>query len=365
MNLNNFNSAIGSINGGGPAGKYLLGTAILSFGNDGTAASYAGTISGAGGLNKVSNGIQYLSGTNSYSGGTTFSGGTLNINADAALGATSGSLSFSGNSTLQAGAGSVAINAARGISIANGVTATLDSNGNAMSIAGAISGGGGLAKVGAGMLTLSGSNSFSGATAINQGVLQLGNSNAAINSTVNLNVNGGLAFAAGLGSAQLGGLAGSGNLALQDMAASPAAVNLNVGSNNASTVYSGNLSGAGGLNKYGMGTLTMSGSNSIGSDVVVDGGTLQVPSGSLLTAGNLTVGNTAVGTLVQTGGTVGFSTVGTWGDNANFSTGGPAGSRGTYNLSGTGLIARRPTTVIRTSPLAAAESVPFSSREEL
>ena len=58
----------------------------------------------------------------------------------------------------------------------------------------------------------------------------------------------------------LGGLSGSGNISLQNDAASPIA--LTVGGNNGSTLYSGALSGSGSLTKIGAGTLVLSGSNS-------------------------------------------------------------------------------------------------------
>ena len=69
---------------------------------------------------------------------TTIAGGSLTVNADAALGGTSGGVTFTGTATLGAGASTVSLAATRGITINGGVTATLDSNGNAFTVAGVV-----------------------------------------------------------------------------------------------------------------------------------------------------------------------------------------------------------------------------------
>ena len=85
-------------------------------------------------------------------------------------------------------------------------------------------------------------------------MLQLGIANALPSSTVTVNVNGGLSFATGI-SPTIGGLAGTGNVALTD--ASNNAISLTVGGNGVSTAYSGVLSGSGSLIKTGNGPLTL------------------------------------------------------------------------------------------------------------
>ena len=131
-------------------------------------------------------------------------------------------------------------------------------------------------------------------------------------------------------SATLGALAGNGSLAL-----GPG--QLTVGVNGASTTYAGNLSGAGGLNSPAQGAMTVIGSNSIGGNLVADGGTLQVPSGLLLTTGNIALGSSTTGTIIQTGGTVGFANTG---NNyyAQIYLGEGYNSNGNYYLGGTGLL---------------------------
>ena len=124
-------------------------------------------ISGAG-ITKSGSGTLSLAGSSSYDAGTTIQAGTLNINADAALGAVPASaatnITFSGNSTLQAGAAAVSLNANRNIAVNSGVTATFDTQGNTMAIPGVVGGAGGLTKIGSGTLTLSGKNTYPGLT---------------------------------------------------------------------------------------------------------------------------------------------------------------------------------------------------------
>ena len=87
----------------------------------------------------------------------------------------------------------------------------------------------------------------------------------------------------------------------------------------------GNLTGSGTLNKVGPGMLSLSGTSSVLGGSSVNGGTLQIPSGSL-TAATEYVGTNGNGTVTQTGGT---NTI----TNALYLGLNP-GSIGTYNLSG-------------------------------
>ena len=137
------------------------------------AAIFSGNLSGSGGLTVAGPGTLTLTGSNSYSGGTTINAGILNISADTALGGSSGTLTFTGNGTLQAGGVSVALGASRPIVLNNGVTGTLDTNGNTMSVAGTISGSGSVTKSGNGALSLSALNTFSGNVTVRQGTLSV------------------------------------------------------------------------------------------------------------------------------------------------------------------------------------------------
>ena len=178
----------------------------------------------------------------------------------------------------------------------NAVAYTLSSaDGNGISGSTTVNIGGG------GTVTFNGPNTYTGPTTINSGTLILGNSAAVQNSTVTVIADNGLQFSAGLGTALLAGLAGSGNFLLNDQASNP--VTIVVGSNNANTVYSGAMSGGGGLTKTGTGMLTLSGVNSYSGTTTVSGGTLAfgpVPGGG---AGNI-LGSLAInpGATVIAGG---------------------------------------------------------------
>ena len=110
-----------------------------------------------------------------------------------------------------------------------------------------------MTKVGSGTLTLNGGIVPAVGTVISGGTLALGNPNALVGNTVNMN-GGALGFGTMPGPipVTLGGLTGVGPLTLTNDSSQP--VMLSVGSNNQSTTYSGILGGSGSLTKIGGGT---------------------------------------------------------------------------------------------------------------
>ena len=90
----------------------------------------------------------------------------------------------------------------------------------------------------------------------------------------------------------LGGLSGTGNIALADTASAP--VNLQVGANSTPSAYGGVLSGAGGLTKVGNATLTLTAPQTFTGPVTLLGGTLDLsgPTVTLATTSGVTlIGN--------------------------------------------------------------------------
>ena len=158
---------------------------------------------------------------------------------------------------------------------------------------------------GSGTQVLSGSNSYTGATTITSGTLELGNVNAVQGSIVTDNAAmNGLAFAASGATYNVGGLSGSGNISL--LAVSGGSLTLNVnGTSTTTTTYSGALSGAGGLSNGG-GTLLLTNSNSnYTGPTTITGGALVLANTAVLTpawsnSGSITVGNG--GTFAVTAG---------------------------------------------------------------
>ncbi len=104
IDLNGFNTQIGSITGGAAGGNVTLGSATLTVGGDNTSpAAFGGTISGTGGLVKIGSGTQILSGSNTYSGGTSVNGGALTLSGTAGYGGANGSVG-TGSLTIAPGA---------------------------------------------------------------------------------------------------------------------------------------------------------------------------------------------------------------------------------------------------------------------
>ncbi|WP_235915751.1 autotransporter-associated beta strand repeat-containing protein [Brucella anthropi] len=235
-----------------------------------------------GQLTKSGAGTLTLSSVNTYTGGTVINGGVVSVGADENLGAATGALSFNGgllqltgsfdNSrvvTLDAGGGTIQ-------------TSLLHSNG----FSGVIGGAGQLTKSGAGTLTLSGVNSYTGGTAVNGGVLSVG-------ADANLGAaTGALSF-------------GGGTLHLTDSFDNSRAVTLGGSGGTIETTaaksngFSGVISGAGKLTKTGAGTLALSGVNSYTGGTAVNGGVLSVGADENLgaTAGALSFNG---GTLLLT-----------------------------------------------------------------
>jgi outer membrane autotransporter protein len=132
-----------------------------------------------------------------------------------------------------------------------------------------------LEKLGAGTLILSGTNSFTGPLTVSAGALGLENG-AAVEDTVavtvvtsaNLNV---------IDSETIGSLAGAGGANLG------AGQTLTTGGNGASTSYSGDIAGDGGLTKVGSGLFELSGDSTYTGPTMVSAGTLAV-NGSIVSA---------------------------------------------------------------------------------
>ena len=92
------NEAFGSLAGGADV---ALGGFTLTTGSANSSTSYAGALSGSGGLTKVGSGTFTLSGANTHTGTTTISAGALNIQNALALGGTAGSSTVSSGAALQ------------------------------------------------------------------------------------------------------------------------------------------------------------------------------------------------------------------------------------------------------------------------
>ena len=255
---------------------------------------------GSGALTKSGSGILTLSATNTYSGGTTFSGGEVSVSSDDNLGSSTGSLTFNGGTLKVTGAGYTSTT--RTIAFNGGGFDIADPN-NIFTVSQALGGTGSLTKSGSGTLTLSASDTYSGATTISTGTLALsgtgsiaGSSGVAVGTGTTFDISG-----TGSG-ASIKSLSGSGTAKLGNEALNLTAAN---------GTFSGKLSGSGNLSVTG--TETLSGDNSAltGRTSVTTGSTLLLGTSGSLAGSATTVNSSAtlggsgqVGALDVEGGTL-------------------------------------------------------------
>ncbi|WP_255147966.1 autotransporter-associated beta strand repeat-containing protein [Synechococcus sp. ATX 2A4] len=151
---------IGALASAATTATVTLGGATLTTGNA-AGQLFAGVLSGTGGLKKQGTGALTLAGNNTYTGTTTISAGSLVIG--------------NGGTTGTLGNGAVTNNGSLSFDRSNDLT-----------VANVISGTGGFGKFGAGTLTLSGDNTFTGGTDVRVGVLNVTGSLASQNISVGL-----------------------------------------------------------------------------------------------------------------------------------------------------------------------------------
>jgi autotransporter-associated beta strand protein len=264
-------------------------------------------IAGTGSLEKTGSGTFTLTGANTYTGGTTVSGGTLRAGGASAL---------VGGSAYTVDGGTLDLNDFDlSMSALSGTGGTVDLGSAALSVgsgntdttfAGAISGTVGLEKTGAGRLTLTGANSYTGGTTVSGGTLE-GSTASLTGDIVN---NAALAFAQAFDGTFGGAISGTGSMeksgagkltlsgansytggttvsggTLEGSAASLTGDIVNNASlafaQAADGTFAGAVSGTGAVEKTGAGKLTLSGANSYTGGTTVSGGTLAGDTSSL------------------------------------------------------------------------------------
>jgi autotransporter-associated beta strand protein len=181
LDLHGYNLSLGALSGNGTVNNLASAAAGLTVGAGNASATFSGTLQNSAGqlsLTKTGSGTLALDGTSSYGGGTTVASGLLQVGNAAALG--TGGLSVTGG-TLDLHGFNLSLGSLTGggvIDNLGGGSASLTVNNGASSniFSGAINNSSGvvsLSVVGSGTLTLTGSNGYSGTTAVSAGALKL------------------------------------------------------------------------------------------------------------------------------------------------------------------------------------------------
>ncbi|RYD62295.1 MAG: hypothetical protein EOP83_14970, partial [Verrucomicrobiaceae bacterium] len=269
-------------------------------------------ISGTGSLVLNGSGVHSLNQSNTFTGSTTINGGTAYLGSGLALqgstlayGSTGGTLSFGPNFTVTLGG----LEGDKDLVLENAdvtpgpVTLTVGANGSSSTYSGILSGVGSFAKVGAGTLIMSGAHTYSGATSVNGGVLDLestvtlNNTTVSVGATGRLVSNGAAINASALsnvansaaGAAALEILGGIANYPLGINALGNNAQNYHIQVTTGATLNAGPITlGRSGLN---LGTEPATGSATDG--LLVNGGDVNIN-------GTLTLGNASSNSSVST-----------------------------------------------------------------
>lgn len=308
-----------SLGGGSAADDVALNANVTASGGNGTV-----TINAANDILQNSGTVSVVgSGAVAYNAGTDTSDGVVTMGATSAITAQTGAVTLvadgeitiaeidttTGNVTATSSVGGITVlNNAGGIAATGAATITLNPttavtvNDPLSAVGGAIviNGGGSVTdsiqgsgtsftKLGSGALNLSATNTFTGATNINAGTLRQSVDQDIINQASTVTVASGATFDLNSFAEDVGALAGAGSVTLGG-----AGGTLSAGANNASTTFSGTISGAGTVTKAGTGIWTLSGTNTYTGATNVNAGTLLV--------NGLVTSNVAVGVSGTLGG---------------------------------------------------------------
>ncbi len=322
--------------------------------NRSDAVTYGGVISGTGSTTKTGAGVLTLTAANAYAGPTNINQGVLAFSNPNNLGAAGNSIVFNGG-TLRYLASAFGF-LDRPVSLLAG-GGTLDSNGFSTEFRGVASGVGGLTKIGAGTITLTNTNTYTGVTTINGGALQLGNGGTTGSIAGDVVDNASLIFDRSNTQVFAGAISGTGSVTQSGTGTTIlsaantytggttiSAGTLQIGNNNFTgsivgnvlnnsalvfdrtnfLTYAGVISGTGSVAKNGTGTLILTGASTYTGATQVNAGTLRV-SGSIASPDTHVLGGATL------------SGTGTVGGNVNIDSGGhlaPGSSPGTLTITG-------------------------------
>ena len=212
--------------------------------------TWTGSISGSGQFIKSGDGELWVTGATSYTGGTLVARGTLRVDADNKLGAAGKDVTLKDNGALRASETFASTRNFHLVGAPGAGGAFLVDEGKTLTLSGIVDGSGGLTKVAAGTLVLTGANDYRGWLQINGGTVQGNTSSLRGAITFDFNKSNPIARSVTFDQATDG-------------------------------IYQSPIVGAGSLTKTGAGKLTLSGKNSYSEGTSVLAGTLQGTTNSL------------------------------------------------------------------------------------
>jgi fibronectin-binding autotransporter adhesin len=260
-----------------PAGT-LTGTTLLTKNNSGSLT--LNSQSHSGGVTLTAGTIVVAANDALGSGTFTINGGTVNTDATArsitnaiSIG---GSFTFTGTNSLTQSTGAITFTA----------TPTITASSNTLTLGGVISGGFGITKAGAGTLTLSNTNTYTGATTINAGTLSVPTlANGGANSSIGASTNAAANLILGGGTLLYTGPDANTDRNFTLTASTTSTIN----TTNDLTISGASTNTTGALTKLGAGTLILTGANSHTGTTTITTGTLQIGNGGTTgsVAGNI------------------------------------------------------------------------------
>ncbi len=265
----------------------------------------------------LGSGVLTLSTGNTYTGKTLILTGFINTSGESAFGANPGAFT-SDQLTLNGGgiastAGALNFSSNRGITLgASG--GTFFTNGNNITLTNVVTGSGALNKTGTSTLILAAINTYTGATSVQSGTLQLNAANTFPDISA-LSLSASSTFDLKGFSETIGSLASAGTVT----SSAAGTITLTLGGNNSNTSYSGIIQNGSAtsvsLTKTGTGTFTISGANTYTGTTTITAGAIQLSNNERIANSSNLILN---GGTLSSGATTGYSeTLGTLNLNAN------------------------------------------------
>jgi autotransporter-associated beta strand protein len=293
LDLAGYDQTVASLSGSGLVTNSAVGGLSVLTTGDANTSSFFGLIEDGNAivqLVKSGSGAMLLGGSQGYTGGTLVSGGTLLLgNSNVLISDSDLDVAVGGQFNLNGHDQSLgAMTGGGGIVLGTG-NLTAGGDNSDSTFGGAISGSGTLTKTGSGVLTLSGTSSYTGLTTIQDGVLRLGGSERI---TTDVFISTGAVFDLNGFDETIFTLEGDGDVLLGSGTLTFAGMT--------GSVFSGDISGSGGLIKTSEGRWVFTGDASHTGGTTIAEGILQV--GDFGTTGTL-----AGDVEVQGGATLAFA----------------------------------------------------------